>query len=242
MTSSYPFALLVRAPLIILATAVMGTISLITALWDSDGRQQLAVARVWARLLLRLAGARVTAVGVEKLDRRASYVVCPNHVSYMDTPVLLAHIPVNFRFLAKKELFKIPFIGGHLKRAGNISVPLDDPRAALRVLSAAGKALKERGQSMLVFPEGGRSESGQLREFKDGAAYLAIKGGVPLVPVAIIGVRNILPMHSHYVRPGKVTLRVGDPIPTAGLKPGDRAALTMRLHEAVGQLQQLGHA
>jgi len=241
MTSSYLFALCVRDPLIILATAVMGSISLVTALWDTDGRQQLAVARVWARMLLWIAGARVTVVGVEKLDPHGSYVVCPNHVSYMDTPVLLTHIPLNFRFLAKQELFSIPFIGGHLKRAGNISVPLDDPRAALKVLSAAGKAMKERGQSMLVFPEGGRSETGDLQEFKDGAAYLAIKGGVPVVPVTLVGIGNVLPIHSGHIRPGKVTLRIGDPITTEGLKPADREAVTRQLYESIVEMQRAGH-
>jgi 1-acyl-sn-glycerol-3-phosphate acyltransferase len=242
MTSSYPVAVLIRAPLIILATAVMGTISLFVAAFDSDGRRQLAVARAWAKMLLVFAGARVKVVGLEKLDPQRSYVVCPNHVSYMDTPVLLANLPLNFRFLAKQELFSIPFIGGHLKRAGNISVPLEDPRAALRVLSAAGKGMKERGLTMLVFPEGGRSESGELEPFKDGAAYLAIKGGVPVVPVAIIGIRDILPMHSHYLRPGRVTLRIGDVIETEGMTPGDRTELTEQLYTGIQGMKNLGHA
>ncbi|MGC8760058.1 MAG: lysophospholipid acyltransferase family protein [Bryobacteraceae bacterium] len=242
MTSSYWFSLLGRAPLVILSTALFGTLSMIASLWDRSGRQQFAIARVWARTLLWAAGARVRAVGLEKIDPRGTYVICPNHVSYMDTPVLLAWLPVEFRFMAKEELLKLPFIGGHLRRAGNISVPLDDPRAALRVLSAAGKAMQENGVSVLVFPEGGRSASGELREFKDGAAYLAIKAQAPLVPVALIGVRDILPMHSHHLRPGRVTMRVGDPIPTAGSKPSDRTELTARLHAAVRELLEQGHA
>ena len=242
MTSSYWFSLLVRAPLVILSTALFGTLSMIASLWDGSGRQQFRIARVWARPLLWAAGARVRAVGLEKIDPRGTYVICPNHVSYMDTPVLLAWLPVEFSFMAKEELLKLPFIGGHLRRAGNISVPLDDPRAALRVLSAAGKAMQENGVSVLVFPEGGRSASGELREFKDGAAYLAIKAQAPLVPVALIGVRDILPMHSHHLRPGRVTMRVGDPIPTAGSKPSDRTELTARLHAAVRELLEQGHA
>jgi|WetSurMetagenome_2_1015567.scaffolds.fasta_scaffold251235_2 1-acyl-sn-glycerol-3-phosphate acyltransferase len=242
MTSSYPFALLVRAPLIFLLTAFFGTVSLIVATWDSEGTRQLAVARVWARWLLRVAGVRLTAVGMERIDPKASYVVCPNHVSYIDTPILLTYVPLNFRFLAKKQLFKIPFIGGHLERAGNISVPLDDPRAALRVLSKAGKAMKERGQSMLVFPEGGRSESGELQEFRDGAAYLAINGGVSVLPVAIIGVRDVLPMHSTHLKPGRVTLRVGEAIPTEGMTSRDRAELTQRIYNEILSMQRLGHA
>lgn len=242
MTLSYLIAVLVRAPLIILSTIVMGSISLVVALWDTEGRKQLAVARAWARSLLWFAGAKVRVVGAEKLAPDVSYVVCPNHVSYFDTPVLLTHVLVNFRFLAKKELFAIPFLGGHLKRAGNISVPLEDPRGALKVLSAAGKAMKERGLSMLVFPEGGRSETGSLTEFKDGAAYLAIKGGVPVVPIAIIGVGDILPIHSHHVKPGRVTLRIGDPIPTEGLTSGARTELTARIYNEILAMQHLGHS
>jgi 1-acyl-sn-glycerol-3-phosphate acyltransferase len=242
MPFSFLCALFVRAPLIVLATALMGSINLIMAFRDPDGGTQLKIARAWARMLLAIAGARVHVVGLEKLDPRGSYVICPNHVSYMDTPALLANLPVNFRFLAKKGLFEVPFIGSHLERAGHIAVPLDDPRAALKVLGAAGKAMKERGLSMLVFPEGGRSEDGELKPFKDGAAYLAIKGGVPAVPVAIIGIRDVLPMHSLHVRPGRVTIRIGDPIETESMSPGNRTALTERLYQEIAALRALGHS
>jgi 1-acyl-sn-glycerol-3-phosphate acyltransferase len=199
------------------------------------------VARAWARHLLKIAGARVTVTGLDRLDPNTSYVLSPNHVSYLDTPTLLAHIPNSFRFLAKEELFKIPFIGGHLERAGNISVPLEDPRAALRVLAQAGKGMKENGVSMLVFPEGGRSETGGLQPFKDGAALLAIKAQAPIAPIGIIGIRDLLPMHSHHLRPGKVTVRFGEPIPTEGMQIRDRAALTERLYKEITALVVQGH-
>jgi 1-acyl-sn-glycerol-3-phosphate acyltransferase len=240
MNVSYLLALLWRDPLIILATAVMGTISLVVAPWDTHGDLQLKVARAWARMLLRIAGVRVTVVGGDHLDPRRSYVIVSNHVSYMDTPALLTYLPLNFRFMAKQELFKIPFIGGHLAKAGHISVPLEDPRAALKALSQAGATLKQRGHSVLVFPEGGRSASGQLQQFKDGAAYLALKGGVPLVPVCLIGIRDVLPMHSAHVRPGRVTLRIGEVIEVDGMKPSDRLALTERLRNEILALQQRG--
>jgi 1-acyl-sn-glycerol-3-phosphate acyltransferase len=242
MWFSYLIALFVRDPLIILATALMGSINLVAALWDRDGSVQLRIARRWGRMLLAIAGARVTVVGLENVDPARSYVVSPNHVSYMDTPVLLGRLPVNFRFMAKKGLFEIPFIGSHLAKAGHIAVPLDDPRAALKVLSHAGRAMKERGLSVLVFPEGGRSESGELQPFKDGAAYLAIKGGVPILPVAIIGIRDVLPMHSHHVRPGKVTMRIGKPLETEGLAASARVELTERLAAEIRALQQQGPA
>jgi len=242
VTSSYLYSILVRAPLIALDTAVMGSISYVTAYFDPAGEKQLKVARAWARHLLKIAGARVTVTGLDRLDPNTSYVLSPNHVSYMDTPTLLAHIPNSFRFLAKEELFKIPFIGGHLERGGNISVPLEDPRAALRVLAQAGKGMKEKGVSMLVFPEGGRSESGGLQPFKDGAALLAIKAQAPIAPIGIIGIRDLLPMHSHHLRPGKVTVRFGEPIPTEGMQIRDRAALTERLYKEITALVVQGHA
>ena len=240
MSISYLIALLIRDPLVLVGTAVMGSISLVVALWDTNGNSQMKVARAWARLILFFAGARVKTVGLEKLEQGVSYVIVSNHVSYMDTPLLLAHLPLNFRFMAKQELFKVPFIGHHLAKAGHISVPLDDWRAALKVLATVGVILVERGQSVLMFPEGGRSENGELQEFKDGAAYLAIKGQVKILPVCIIGIHDVLPMHSGHMRPGKVTLRIADPIDVTGLKTSDRVELTERLKSTIRDMQLLG--
>ena len=240
MSLSYLISVLWRAPMICLATAVMGSISILTALWDTNGNTQLKVARRWAWMLLRIGGVRVKVIGTERVEAGRSYVIVSNHVSYMDTPALLWHLPLNFRFMAKRGLFEVPFIGGHLKKAGHISVPLDDPRAALKVLSHAGQALKERGHSVLVFPEGGRSVNGELQEFKDGAAYLAIKGGVMLLPVCLIGMREVLPMHSVHLRPGEVTLRIGEPIDVSGMKSSHREALTERLKNEIRAMQLLG--
>jgi 1-acyl-sn-glycerol-3-phosphate acyltransferase len=149
--------------------------------------------------------------------------------------VVLGHIPVQFRFLAKKGLFNIPFLGYHLKRAGHLPVPRDNPRDAVKTMNEAGRIIRERGISVLIFPEGGRSLEG-LKPFKEGAAYIAIKAGVPVVPLALSGTLQVLPMHSLNVRPGHVTLRVGDPIPTSHLRLQDRAMLSHQLRERVAEL------
>ncbi len=228
-------ALLITDPLIVLATAVMGTISLIVSLFDSTGRAQHSVARAWSRILLAVSGVKVTVEGLEKIAGLTSCVLVSNHLSYMDTPLVLAFIPLQFRFLAKTSLFKIPFIGYHLHRAGHIAVRRGDARASLKSMAEAAQAVRERGVSILVFPEGGRSP-GPLREFKEGAAYIAIKSGAPAVPIGISGTRAVVPIGSIIVRPGDVRLRIGGPIPTAGLALHDRHKLTGQLRERVAEL------
>jgi 1-acyl-sn-glycerol-3-phosphate acyltransferase len=214
-------------PGIILSTILCGTVSQIVALFDQSARAQIRVARAWARSLLWIVGCRVEVEGLERVRGIQQCVWASNHVSYMDTPVMLAHIPVQFFFLAKSELFKIPFLGWHLERAGHVSVPIEDPKASLRTLAQAAKLLIERNVSVLFFPEGGRSATGELQEFKDGAAYIAIKAQVPLVPVALVGIREILPMHTLDFKPGVVKLRFGQPIPTAGLTVQARQEVTV---------------
>lgn len=235
MSLSFLVALLWRDPLIILATIVYGSISLARSFNDPDGEKQAAVARAWARMLLRIGGARVIPVGLEKLQPNASYVFAANHASYMDTPVILANIPARFRFLANDYLFKIPFLGTHLTRAGHIPVVQGNARESVRAMGEAGKTIRARGISVLIFPEGGRSLTG-LQEFREGAAFIAIKAGVPIVPVGLKGTIDLLPMHSAHVKPGTVEMRIGEPIATEGLTIKDRAELTQAVHDRVAEL------
>jgi 1-acyl-sn-glycerol-3-phosphate acyltransferase len=228
-------AVLFTDPLIILSTIVFGSISLIVSLFDKHGRKQILVARAWSRSLLSISGIRVHVEGLDHVEPDGSYIFASNHASYMDTPVVLANIPVQFRFLAKRELFAIPFLGNHLKTAGHIPVPRDNPREALKTMAEAGRTIRERGISLLIFPEGGRTLHG-LEAFKEGAAYIAIKAGAPIVPVGIIGTRAILPRGSIMPVPGHALLRVGEPIPTAHLSLQDRGRLTAELHARVAEL------
>jgi 1-acyl-sn-glycerol-3-phosphate acyltransferase len=213
----------------------MGTISLICSLWDRAGIAQHRMARTWSRMLLALSSVRCEVDGIEKLDPNRNYVLVANHSSYMDTLALLNGIPLELRFFAKKGLFSIPFLGWHLRRAGHLPVVRDDPRASVKALSEGAKRIAERGVSLLIFPEGGRTEK-YMRSFKEGAAYIAIKAQVPAVPIGLVNTRAILPMHTNLIRPGTIGLHVGDPIPTKGMKLQDRGRLTEMLQERVAEM------
>ncbi len=227
--------LLINDPLVIVVTIIMGTASIIASLFERTGRASHGVARAWARLLMRGSGIHASVEGLENIKPDGSYVFAANHLSYIDTPLVIGLIPVQFRFLAKKSLWKVPFIGSHLNRAGHIPVPREDPRASLRTMSEAARIIRDRGVSVLVFPEGGRSPA-EMQPFKEGAAYIAIKAGVPAVPVGIVGTREVLPMDSLLVRSGAVRLYIGRPVPTQGLTLRDREALTAELRDQVVRL------
>lgn len=223
------------APAIVVATVLMGSMSLIASFFDATGRRQHAIARFWSRALLAAAGVKVIAEGVEKLDPKKGYVLVSNHSSYFDIPVIMATLPLEFRFFAKQGLFRIPFLGTHLHRAGHIPVMRGDARASLKSMTEGARMLRERNVSVLLFPEGGRTVD-HLTEFKEGTAYVAIKAGVPAVPIGLEGMRRIMRMHSGYVYPGTVHIRVGEPIETTDFTVKDRERLTKLLHQRVAEL------
>jgi 1-acyl-sn-glycerol-3-phosphate acyltransferase len=237
---AFLWSLIFVDPLIILSTILCGLVSIGVSAFDKNGSRMLGVGRFWARSLLRIARVRVTVEGAEHIDPNTIYVFAGNHLSYMDTPVLLTHISVPFRFMAKKGLFQIPFLGTHLIQAGHIPVSLEDPRAALKTLSRAAQTIRERRTSVLIFPEGGRSEDGLLQPFKEGAAYVAIKAGVPLVPIALVGTREVLAMGSATFHASPVVLRFGQPISVAGLTLRDREEVTEQAREQVVQMLAIG--
>ena len=235
MSWAFVKTLFFKAPWTIFFTALMGSLSLLTAPFDKGGNRQCKIARIWARLLLVGFGLKVKVEGGEKIDPSKNYIFVSNHLSYTDTPTILGNIPANFRFMAKSGLFKIPLLGHHLRTASHIPVSLDNPREAVRSLTEASRVIREHNLSVLIFPEGGRTE-GKLEPFKEGAAYVAIKSGLTIIPIAVIGTREAMPMHGFSVRGGDVTLRIGDPISTEGMTTKDREALTNRLYEAVAGL------
>ena len=172
---------LLLMPLIALATTGFGCISLICGMWDKSGRQQHAIAQLWARVLLLISLSPVELIGREKLHLHEVAVYASNHLSYYDTPVLFAKLPFQFRILAKQGLWKVPFIGWYLNRSGQVPVDQSSGRAAVASLSRGVAALKS-GLPLVIFPEGGRAADGQTKTFLSGCAFMAIKAGVPPRP------------------------------------------------------------
>jgi 1-acyl-sn-glycerol-3-phosphate acyltransferase len=232
-----PFALrwlsyLILVPLVGLATAGFGCISLLCGLWDKTGRQQHAIAHLWARTLLLISFSPVRIVGVEKLHEHETAVYASNHLSYMDTPVLFARLPFQFRILAKQSLWKTPFIGWYLNHSGQVPVDTNSSRSLVASLNRGVATLKS-GLPLVLFPEGGRAATGHLQTMMSGCAYMAIKAQVPLIPLTLVGTYELLPIHVYALYPRPLLIVIGDPIPTTGLHTRDADALTQRLYQAI---------
>jgi 1-acyl-sn-glycerol-3-phosphate acyltransferase len=224
-----------QTPAFIVATSILGSLALIVSLVDRGGRAQHRIAQLWAQTCVWISGARLTVRGAQNLLKNPVAVYAANHTSYMDTPVVFAALPFQFRILAKKELWPIAFIGWYLNRSGQIPVDTVTARGTHASLGTGVRALKA-GMPLFVFPEGGRTLDGSLQPFLSGAAYLAIRSQVPLIPIALSGVYDLLPIHTHHFFPGEVTLSVGEPIDTKGMTPRQTDELSLRLRHAIEEL------
>jgi 1-acyl-sn-glycerol-3-phosphate acyltransferase len=227
---------LVHIPVMAVITAVCGSVSLLVSLWDKSGRMQQRMAHIWARGLVWGAGCSLTVRGKENLDKCPVAVYASNHTSYMDTPVVFAALPFQFRILAKKELWPIAFIGWYLDRSGQIPIDTVNPRTTLSSLGLGVKALRS-GMPLFVFPEGARTPTGNLQTFLSGAAYLAIRAQVPVVPIALSGVYELLPIHTRHLYPGELTLTAGEPIETTGMTVRQVEELSEKLRAAIDALR-----
>jgi 1-acyl-sn-glycerol-3-phosphate acyltransferase len=226
---------LLQAPAFGIATAFFGSLSLAASLMEKDGRWQHRIAQAWAKVSVRVSMSPLTVLGAENLKKHAVAVYTANHTSYMDTPVIFSSLPFQFRILARKELWQIPFIGWHLRRSGQIPIDTTNPRASIASLSGGVRALKA-GMPLFVFPEGGRTKTGHPGDFLGGAAYLAIKAQVPLVPMALAGVYELLPIHTKHFYPRPLTLVVGEPMDTTGYTLKQVEELTNKLRNEISRL------
>jgi len=177
--------------------------------------------------------------GEENLQKGNACVYVANHTSYLDIPILLVHLPRGVRFLAKASLFHVPFVGWYLRRTGHLPVRGGARADARRLLQAVRYA--RSGHSLVVFPEGGRSLSGELQEFRSGVFLAALKAGVPVVPLTLLGTRRILPRYGWHWRPGWAMLIVDPPVGTAGKKREELAALVEQVRGQIeSNLREVG--
>jgi 1-acyl-sn-glycerol-3-phosphate acyltransferase len=201
-------------PAVSLYTIVLGTVSVLSTLFDPGGDFGHTCARAWSWLILKTTGVHVTVTGLDRLDPSRSYVFAANHQSLYDIPILFASLPFQVRIIAKASLGRIPFLGWHLQRTGHLLVDRSKPGAG--VLKKMARLVRAR-HSLIVFPEGTRSTDGSVARFKGGSFLIALEAGLPIVPISIQGSRHVMFRGQLMVCPGNVAVTVHAPIETAGV-------------------------
>ncbi|HSR15124.1 MAG TPA: lysophospholipid acyltransferase family protein [Gemmatimonadales bacterium] len=219
--------------LIVLYTLVIATYLIILTHINDRSRQITPLMRSWGRLFLFVAGVKMETEGAERLDPNGSYVVVSNHLSNLDAPLHIATMPVSVRFLAKKELFKIPIFGSAMRSIGIVETDRMAGPTAHRAINRQVARVVDLQRSLVIYPEGTRSKDGELHAFKKGAFRIAVDNEMPVVPVTISGTQLVWPPGHNIVRPGTVKMVIHAPIPTAGLQARDIDALRDRVHETV---------
>jgi 1-acyl-sn-glycerol-3-phosphate acyltransferase len=209
-------------------TIAFGAASIPFGFFDKDGSILHAFARAWAKLVMKTILSPFQVMGMEEIDTSKPAVYAVNHASALDIPALYAFLPFQFRIVHKKELLSYPIVGWHLKRSGQVCVDQQNPARSIGHIKSALRTLK-RGMPLVIFPEGGRTPDGHIQPFLAGAFFLAIKAQVDVVPIALRGMHELLPMNTYHIKPRPLEMRVGAPISTAGLTLGDLEAVTAKV-------------
>jgi len=199
----------------VVVTIPLATTVMLIALVRSNAAVIDPIIRFWARLLLRAAGIDLRTERMETVDRKQRYILVANHYSYFDIPVIIAAVPQPIRFMAKVSLFKVPIFGWAMRRAGFIPIDRKNRRTAVKSFDLAAERIR-KGNTIVVFPEEGRSRNRQMRPFQRGGFLLALKSELPILPLAIDGTYDVYRVGAKRITPGTVTIKVGDPITTAG--------------------------
>jgi 1-acyl-sn-glycerol-3-phosphate acyltransferase len=227
----------ILSPLIWAYTLLLGTLSLICSFFDRDGRIQHNFARLWSRLIMKtiLSPVKVIGLAQDTFDNSQPKVYAVTHASALDIPILYVHLPFQFRIVFKSELLAYPFIGWHLKRSGQVCINQQNPAASIGAVKSALRSLR-RGMPLVIFPEGGRTPDGQIQPFLPGAFFLAIKAQADIVPIALVDTFDLLPMNTYHIKCQPLEMRVGKPIPTAGLTAQDTDQVSAQVKSAIEAL------
>lgn len=217
----------------VFATAFFSLVSLVGGLFRAPSALHDWVHRNWSRSLLWASGATVEVTGLENVDRESAQIFVSNHQSFFDILTLMYVVPVSIRFVAKQELGRIPLLAQAMRAAGHVFIDRNDRMGAMRAMRKAGERMERENLSLGLYPEGTRSPDGELQPFKRGTFVLAIETDAPIVPVAVEGGNRILKRGSPRVRPGRIELRFGEPIATAGLTARDREAVISHVQDEI---------
>ncbi len=228
-------------PLIWLYTVVLGIVSIPASLFGEKTRVLHGFARFWSWLIMKTILSPVKVTGLDKIDTSKPHVYAVTHASALDIPVLYVYLPFQFRILFKKELLSYPIVGWHLRRSGQVCIDQQKPTRSLAHIRSAVKSL-QAGLPLVIFPEGGRTPDGEIKPFMPGAFYLAIKAQVDIVPIALIGTYELLPMNTYHVKCRPLEMRLGEPIPTAGYTLREMEELSAKVHQAMEDLYYGGKA
>jgi 1-acyl-sn-glycerol-3-phosphate acyltransferase len=216
-------------------TLPLASATLIVAMFRSTSSLIDAIVRLWGRALVGAAGIELVTENVERIDPKKRYILVANHYSYLDIPCIVAAVPQPIRFMAKVSLFKIPIFGWALQRAGFIPIDRKNRRTAVKSFDLAADRIR-KGNTIVIFPEEGRSKAREMRPFQRGAFLLALKSEKTIVPIAIDSTFDVFPVGAKRVTPARVTIRIGTPIETAGRSLRDKGAL---LDEARAQVETM---
>ncbi len=216
----------------IFVTWFIATFILVLSFLAPNENRMHKLASLWARAMLFLSNTKVDVKGAENIPPGKPAVFMANHQSDFDIFIVLAHVPVQFRWLAKKELFHIPIFGPAMRTAGYIEIDRQNREKAFKSLDEAAEKIGQ-GKSVMTFPEGTRSRDGRMKTFKQGTFYLAIKSGAPIIPVSIIGSGEIMPKRSLQVNPGRIIMAIDKPIPVTGYTIDTRAELIERVQSVI---------
>jgi 1-acyl-sn-glycerol-3-phosphate acyltransferase len=222
-------------PLIWLYTLVLGLVALPGGIRDRTGRRLHWFSWVWSWLIMKTILSPVKVTGLDKIDTSKPHVFAVNHASAMDIPVLYVYLPFQFRIVFKKELLVYPVVGWQLRRSGQVCIDQQKPTNSIAAIRSAVKSLKA-GMPLVIFPEGGRTPDGEIKPFFPGALFLAIKAQVDIVPVALVGTYELLPMDTYHIKSRPLEMRVGEPISTAGLTMRDLEAVSEKVRAAMSEM------
>jgi 1-acyl-sn-glycerol-3-phosphate acyltransferase len=216
-------------------TLVLGLLALPGGMFDRSGRRLHWFSQAWSWLIMKTIFSPVKVTGLDKIDTSKPHVYAVNHASAFDIPVLYVHLPFQFRIVFKKELLSYPIVGWQLKRSGQVCIDQQKPTNSIAAIRSAVKSLKA-GMPLVIYPEGGRTPDGEIKPFLPGAFFLAIKAQVDIVPVALVGTFELLPMNTYHIKCRPLEMRVGEPISTAGLKMKDLEAVSEKVRRAMEEL------